>query len=97
MNFFKYPIDSSLACGSFSLEHILFIIVCLLMISVGIVISLKKITDMNKFLFVIGIVVFLFELAKIIWGTCVNRYESIIEYLPLWFVVYLFLQVFLLE
>lgn len=85
MNFFKYPIDSSLACGSFSLEHILFIIVCLLMISVGIVISLKKIKDMNKFLFVIGIVVFLFELAKIIWGTCVNRYESIIEYLPLWF------------
>lgn len=85
MNFFKYPIDKSLACGSFTLEHILFILVCLIFIGLGLYISVKKIKNMNKFLLIIGIVVFLFELMKIIWGTSVGRYKSIVNYLPLWF------------
>ena len=85
MNFFKYPIDKSLACGSFTLEHILFIIVCLLLIVVGIIISNKKVHNMNKFLFIIGIIALTFEIMKIIWGTVVGRYESLVEYLPLWF------------
>lgn len=85
MNFFKYPIDKSLACGSFTLEHILFIIVCLFQIGLGLYISIKKVKNLDKFLFIIGIIVFLFELAKIIWGTKVGRYDSLVEYLPLWF------------
>lgn len=83
MNFFKYPIDKSLACGSFTLEHILFILVCLFLIGLGLYISVKKVKNLDKFLFIIGIIVFLFELAKIIWGTKVGRYDSLVEYLPL--------------
>lgn len=85
MDFFKYPVDKTLACGSFTLQHILFIIVCLLLIGIGLFISIKRVKNMNKFLLVMGIIVFLFELAKIIWGTIVDRYESLIYYLPLWF------------
>jgi hypothetical protein len=65
MSFFKYPIDRSLACGSFTLEHILFIIVCLFLIGLGLYISIKKVKNLDKFLFIIGIIVFYLNLQKL--------------------------------
>ena len=84
-NFFDYPVDKSLACGHFSVQHICFIIVCLILITIGVILSIKYIKNMNKFLVIIGIVILGFEIAKIIWGTIVGRYGHIVEYLPLWF------------
>ena len=75
MNFFDYHVDKEFACGHFSFAHICFIIVCLALIVVCIYLSIKHVKNMNKFLLIIGIVTLMFEIAKIIWGTIVGRYE----------------------
>ncbi len=83
--FFKYPIAEEEACGGFSLGHIVFLIFCIFLIIIGVILSVKYIKDMNKFLLLIGVIALLFEIIKIIWGVWVNRYEILVEYLPLWF------------
>lgn len=85
MTFFDYPVNKELACGHLSFAHICFIVVCLALIVVGVYLSIKYVKNMNKFLLIIGIVTLAFEIAKIIWGTIVGRYELFVEYLPLWF------------
>ena len=75
MTFFDYPVNKELACGHLSFAHICFIVVCLALIVVGVYLSIKYVKNMNKFLLIIGIVTLAFEIAKIIWGTMVGRYE----------------------
>lgn len=77
----KYP-----AAGLFSFEHLLMIIICFLVLSFLIWKTLKvKISDPFKIIKLSAIIVFLMELAKIIWGTSVGRYDNWYDYLPLWF------------
>lgn len=83
-DFFKFPTTKP-ACGGFSIGHLVFLIFCIFLIIIGVILTVKYVQDMNKFLLSIGIGALLFELIKIVWGTSVNRYEVWVEYLPLWF------------
>lgn len=77
----EYP-----AAGLFSAGHLLMIIVCGLLLTLLIRLTiLKKLEKSIRIIQIVSIIVLVLEIGKIIWGTSVGRYSDWYDYLPLWF------------
>ena len=74
----EYP-----AAGLYSLEHILILIFCFIVLIFTILMTRKKVENPIRVIKIFSIVVLGFEIVKVIWGSSVGRYSDWYDYLPL--------------
>ena len=67
----EYP-----AAGLYSLEHILILIFCFIVLILTILMTRKKSKNPIKVIKIVSIVVLFFEIIKVIWGASVGGYSG---------------------
>ena len=85
MDFFarrgEYP-----PAGLFSAGHVFMLVTCLIILISLILIFLKRpSSNPYRLVRVIGVLVFVLEIVKTVWGLSAGRYSDWYEYLPIWF------------
>lgn len=85
MNFFagrgEYP-----AAGMFSMGHLIMLVCCLVVLTILIMVGVKKpAKNPIRTLRIVSVVILILEIVKTAWGLSSGRYDAWYDYLPIWF------------
>ena len=85
MNFFagrgEYP-----AAGMFSMGHLIMLVCCLVVLTILIIVGVKKpAKNPIRTLRIVSVIILSLEIVKTAWGLSSGRYDAWYDYLPIWF------------